>query len=346
MFRKKFINISALVMLAVFLITMPAMIVYAKNKTVIVEEQDVTWVEVIEIPAKAKWKLDVNAENSEEEGIVIKCPSFVTEKNTSVSVRYDEKTISVTLKGMEPEFFLNNQAVCNSSMVTGATGEYNEERVLFTFSLKEMCECIYSFNGNDIELTPVPYEKKDRCIVVVDAGHGGSSLGTRVGNLFEKDVTLAISAKIKELSSDRPYEVFLTRDGDYTVSSQQRLEIVRALEADCYVGIMLGSNMEDTKLFGMYADYNDVYFRRELKNAEFADAVLRNCASYANNKALGIFPSGEEDVLLEVLDIPGTMLYAGYLTNAKEAELLSKDEYIETVAKGVIAALDEMIGNK
>ena len=83
--------------------------------------------------------------------------------------------------------------------------------------------------------------------------------------------------------------------------------------------------------FGMEAGFNSAFYRNGLENVSFADSVLRNAAFYAKNRALGLHEVTDDEVILKLLDMPATVLYAGYLSNAEESTLLNEKEYIENV---------------
>ena len=56
-------------------------------------------------------------------------------------------------------------------------------------------------------------------VIYIDPGHGGVDPGSVVGNIYEKDINLAIS-KFLELELNKYGAiVFLTRNGDYDLGS-------------------------------------------------------------------------------------------------------------------------------
>jgi len=82
--------------------------------------------------------------------------------------------------------------------------------------------------------------KRDRLIIVViDAGHGGEDPGARGRRgTHEKDVTLAIASKLKTRIDREPnMRAVLTRDGDYYLSLQARVEKAQRVRADLFVSI-------------------------------------------------------------------------------------------------------------
>ncbi len=76
-------------------------------------------------------------------------------------------------------------------------------------------------------------------VVVLDPGHGGEDPGAigRRGTR-EKDVVLTISRKLKERFEDTSnFRIALTRDADYFVPLQNRVQRARKLRADLFVSV-------------------------------------------------------------------------------------------------------------
>ena len=76
-------------------------------------------------------------------------------------------------------------------------------------------------------------------IVAIDAGHGGKYPGA-VGpnNILEKDVTLLIAKELKRTLRDtKGYQPVMIRDGDQTVSLNDRFQIARRYGADIFISI-------------------------------------------------------------------------------------------------------------
>lgn len=76
-------------------------------------------------------------------------------------------------------------------------------------------------------------------IVAVDPGHGGRDPGAVGDNgTKEKDITLAISRKLKVIIDKEPnMRAILTRDGDYDLPLKRRQEIARNQNADLFISI-------------------------------------------------------------------------------------------------------------
>src|SRR5688572_13868465 len=76
-------------------------------------------------------------------------------------------------------------------------------------------------------------------IIVIDAGHGGEDPGAigRHGSR-EKDVTLSIARRLKALVDAEPHmRALLTREGDYYLGLQARVDKAEKVRADLFVSI-------------------------------------------------------------------------------------------------------------
>ena len=81
-------------------------------------------------------------------------------------------------------------------------------------------------------------------IIVVDPGHGGEDSGA-VGSrgTFEKNVVLALAKKLKRcIDQKKGFKAFLTREGDYFVPLEKRVEIAREYGADLFVSLHTDAN--------------------------------------------------------------------------------------------------------
>lgn len=77
-----------------------------------------------------------------------------------------------------------------------------------------------------------------RLIVIIDPAHGGDDPGATLGDgLFEKDVTLAIARRIRADLDQRGITAILLRDGDSTLTLDQRAIAANASHAALYLCI-------------------------------------------------------------------------------------------------------------
>jgi N-acetylmuramoyl-L-alanine amidase len=88
---------------------------------------------------------------------------------------------------------------------------------------------------SDVNLSVLPLSVKR---IVIDPGHGGDQAGA-VSNtgLAEKDVTLDIALRLRQLMKQSPFEVLLTRETDQTVTLASRVAFANSKKADLFVSI-------------------------------------------------------------------------------------------------------------
>lgn len=76
-----------------------------------------------------------------------------------------------------------------------------------------------------------------RFVVVLDAAHGGDDPGGKFGTLLEKDLTLALSVRLRSLLAARGVSVITTRESDATVPPERRAEIANHAGAQACLSI-------------------------------------------------------------------------------------------------------------
>lgn len=76
-------------------------------------------------------------------------------------------------------------------------------------------------------------------VIAIDAGHGGDDPGAiGPGNLYEKEVVLAIASELARMFEREPgYKPLLIRRGDYFLALRERTELARNNQADIFLSI-------------------------------------------------------------------------------------------------------------
>ncbi len=171
--------------------------------------------------------------------------------------------------------------------------------------------------------------------IVVDAGHGGKDPGTLWGDIYEKDINLAIARKLEQILTDKGYRVIMTRSGDDRVVLKERVQMVEDSQADAFVSIHQNALENDTETDGM-----QIYCSR-FKNARSVDltqAIWDNLIESTGARDRGM----ETESDLYVLDnttVPACLVETGFITSARERELLLDAAYQEKIAKSIAAGI-------
>lgn len=84
---------------------------------------------------------------------------------------------------------------------------------------------------------PPPPPTPPRFLVVLDAAHGGDDTGGGFDKKTEKEITLALSVRLRSLLAARGITVFTTRESDTTVTLDRRAEIADRFSAMACVSL-------------------------------------------------------------------------------------------------------------
>ncbi len=344
-FRNKFTMLAVAVATVLFLASMYVMVTYAADKVVIVTEDETQDVSEKEEEIKQSFSYALDLSNMKDislpHDLTIHCKDETGEDNLTLVHNYSENKAIIILRGVDSASFLNNHPKGKLSYLNDMKIAGNGSEIMFTLEFSRLCECVASFEGNSLNLDFKPVKGTDT-VILIDAGHGGSKNGIKVGDLCEKDITLNIAKALQKLSEGKPYRVIPVRSGDYTLSEGKRLEYSMKLNADYYIGLHADADAGDERKYGMYAEYNGAFYREGFSNAGFADNILRNTCEATLNRGIALYDRFDDEMLRE-FEIPAMNLYVGFMSNKDEAELLNSPAYIEKIAEGILNGIEETL---
>jgi N-acetylmuramoyl-L-alanine amidase len=98
---------------------------------------------------------------------------------------------------------------------------------------------------------PAPATNEPRhYFVVIDPAHGGDDTGATLGNqLLEKDITLALARRLRAELAARHLTSILVRDGDISLSSDQRANIANTVHASIYLCVHASTQGTGVRVF-------------------------------------------------------------------------------------------------
>lgn len=88
-----------------------------------------------------------------------------------------------------------------------------------------------------------------RFVVVLDAAHGGSDVGAKLGNQAEKNYTLALNVKLRSQLGARGITVVTTREADSVVEPDRRAEIANHAGAAACLSLHAATTGSGVHLF-------------------------------------------------------------------------------------------------
>lgn len=176
--------------------------------------------------------------------------------------------------------------------------------------------------------------------VVLDAGHGGVQPGCVAGEVLEKDITLAVTMRLKDQLEEKGLSVFLTRDSDEDVELSDRAAIANQSDAQYFVSIHCNWFEEDTSVSGL-----DCYYYQDEEGMGLAQSILDSVSSRS------IIAREIKEENFEVLwetTMPAVLIELGFMTNPEELEALLSEEYQETlasaIAEGILKRMEKPTG--
>jgi N-acetylmuramoyl-L-alanine amidase len=212
--------------------------------------------------------------------------------------------------------------------------------------------------------------------IVIDAGHGGASTGTRTPQgMLEKELTLDIADRLRRLLAEQSFQVVMTRDRDRDVSLRQRGALANQAGADIFVSIHLNwiANRRSRGVETYYMGPTDDPYLTRLAAAEnresgysladmrrLLDRIyegvrqdksrrLAETVQSALFQSLGKTSPEVQDrgvktapfIVLLSTDMPAILAEVSSMSNEEEARLLTKPLYrqyiAEALAKGIRA---------
>ena len=171
-------------------------------------------------------------------------------------------------------------------------------------------------------------------IIVIDPGHGFLDPGTSYENIYEKDINLNISLYLKEKLESNGATVYMTRDGDYDLSTpnaiyrkksdfDNRINLINNSKADIYLSIHL-NYLSDFKYYGPQVFYNG-------KNIYFAN-IMQDVLNKGLNSNRKIKTIPKYTYMYSKLKVNGLLIECGFLSNYEDRQKLITNEYQKKVA--------------
>jgi N-acetylmuramoyl-L-alanine amidase len=221
---------------------------------------------------------------------------------------------------------------------------------------------------------PLPVPSTGVRTVVIDPGHGGDESGAHGGRgTIEKDITLSVARRLRTLIESRlGLRVFVTRDGDQTMSLDDRSAYANSQKADVFVSIHANAavrpGLKGAEVYYLSIDRAAAEARRM---AESSDAQLPTLgggtrtidligwetaqARYLEqSNALATFveqalrgrvemsPRAVQQAPFRVLvgaNMPAVLVEIGYLSNPDQEQKLASSNYQDTVAQALLDAI-------
>lgn len=172
--------------------------------------------------------------------------------------------------------------------------------------------------------------KDDGITIVLDAGHGGNDSGTFSGKILEKDITLAVTEKMKALLEEQGINVVMTRTEDEYVGLDERTQISNKVDPDLFVSIHCNYYEKDSSIKGM-----ECYYQAEgVAGQRFAEQIMELIAERGHVKSRGA--KQEEYYVTQYTEAPAILMELGFMSNSSECAKLNSSDYQQTLAQDIV----------
>jgi N-acetylmuramoyl-L-alanine amidase len=227
----------------------------------------------------------------------------------------------------------------------------------------------------------VPAKYKRLITIAIDPGHGGEDPGA-IGAMGskEKNVVLSIAKRLRDKIEGEAYmRPFLTRDGDYFVPLNVRVQKARRVEADLFVSIhadaFIQPNAKGASVFALSQLGASSSMARWMANKENASdligginiktkdqqvanllldmsttAQIKDSLQVGNSilKQIGGFAplhKGKVEqasfAVLKAPDIPSILVETAFISNPQEEARLNDDGYQDRIAEAILKGIKE-----
>lgn len=178
--------------------------------------------------------------------------------------------------------------------------------------------------------------------IAVDPGHDGKTLGAVYPDasgtkIYEKDLTLSISLKLKETLEAAGYNVVMTRTGETAGDLYERSELANAVGADLFVSVHINASGTVPTFQGLYTYHHP----SSTRSKTFAQLVQSAVCSATGAIDRGI--ASADFVVLRETNMAAVLVECGFMSNVEELERLKTDDYQWKLAQGITQGVTDYL---
>jgi N-acetylmuramoyl-L-alanine amidase len=187
--------------------------------------------------------------------------------------------------------------------------------------------------GNNSSLN----EKKEKKIIVIDAGHGGHDFGATNEEWNEKNLTSLIAKKIKEMHSDSDVEIHFTRTDDAFMDLKKRSDFINNLKADLVISLHVNQNKNtDANGFEIFiSDKNNLIEESKV----FAEKLSTKLSkTQLRDRGLKFAPF----MILKNSLCPSMVVELGFISNENDRKFITSEKGQTEIAKYILDFISEI----
>ncbi len=184
---------------------------------------------------------------------------------------------------------------------------------------------------------PPEIEKIKGKVIVIDPGHGGNDTGALRNGILEKDLTLQIALKVRDILRERGLQyIIMTRTSDTTLTLDDRVQTSNNSHADIFVSIHINASVK-SEIKGIETHYYTE------NGYEVAKVLHKELMENIDAMDRGLFKS--KFYVINHTEAPAVLLELGFISNESERNALTsekrQDDSARAIADGIIKYLSE-----
>ncbi|MFN5147753.1 MAG: N-acetylmuramoyl-L-alanine amidase [Flavobacteriia bacterium] len=196
-------------------------------------------------------------------------------------------------------------------------------------------------------LTPFSFSQKEKIVVVIDAGHGGSDpghLSCNKNHLAEKELNLLIAKKFGGYIDQylKNVTIVYTRTDDSFPTLNERVDKANSVRADYFISIHCNANHNKH----VHGTESHIHSHTSKKAVDLAKEVEKEFSSRAGRHSRGVKDSEDREHSLQVLkytNMTGILVECGFMTNENEANYLNTSSGQDVLASALFRAFRSFI---
>lgn len=201
--------------------------------------------------------------------------------------------------------------------------------------------CLFLLEKVDARINELPLLGR---VIFVDPGHGGRDPGTIYGRIYEKDIVLEISLKLRDELSKKGAIVYMTRETDTDLSSKwdtrkkrgdlyRRILMYKKHNAELYLSIHI-NQYNNSEWSGIEVLYNSI----NPENKKIGTILMKNFKTeFGTKRTLKI----TDLYMYKNTTVPGVLIECGFISNPNERYLLQKSSHQGKLAKSITNSVVE-----
>ena len=216
--------------------------------------------------------------------------------------------------------------------------------------------------------------KRHKKLIILDAGHGGRDIGASNKNIIEKDLTLSMTLKLRDILKKMGYRVRMTRSTDKTMRLKERTDYANRYKGNIFISLHVNAAPKKRTPKVLYEGVTVFYLttqniKKRLRNRRTHYKSKKCYSEKASQQMIGAWKSRHSKSLavkvrknilknirrrytvndkgikrqgfwvLLATTMPSILVETGYISHKKDLKHLQNSNYqrrlVEGVAKGV-----------